>query len=86
MTTTTTTTGSAPAGFARRVKRALGVRLSDVVGTTTTTRDGEDDAGGDGDEGDGEGGTTRARSVDLATCARALSEILPLGAHGATTS
>ena len=86
MTTTTTTTGSAPAGFSRRVKRALGVRLSDVVGTTTTTRDGEDDAGGDGDEGDGEGGTTRARSVDLATCARALSEILPLGAHGATTS
>jgi len=74
-TTSGTTSTSVPAGFARRIARALEVRLTDDVvasGTTTTTARGgrTSDEGGDGEA------TMTATTVDLGTCARALSDIV----------
>jgi hypothetical protein len=77
-TTSGTTTTSVPAGFARRIARALEVRLTDDVvasGTTTTTARGgrTSDEGGDGEASMT---ATTATTVDLGTCARALSDIV----------
>tara|TARA_B100000003_G_C10929502_1_gene370541 strand:+ start:245 stop:2536 length:2292 start_codon:yes stop_codon:yes gene_type:complete len=77
-TTSGTTSTSVPAGFARRIARALEVRLTDDVvasGTTTTTARGgrTSDEGGDGEA---TMTATTATTVDLGTCARALSDIV----------
>ena len=77
-TTSGTTSTSVPAGFARRIARALEVRLTDDVvasGTTTTTARGgrTSDEGGNGEA---TMTATTATPVDLGTCARALSDIV----------
>ncbi|CAL57998.1 Conserved oligomeric Golgi complex subunit 6 [Ostreococcus tauri] len=81
-TTSATTTQALASGFARRIDRALALRLSDdaVVGSRT-----RDDEGGEGDDG-GETTSSRATAprVDLATCVRALSDILS-SQHKTTT-
>ena len=76
-TTSGTTSTNVPAGFARRIARALEVRLTDDVvasGTTTMVRDRRTRE--EGGEGEGSMTGTTAMTVDLGTCARALSDIV----------
>jgi hypothetical protein len=79
-TTTISTTTSVPAGFARRIAHALKVRLTDEV-VASGTRDGgrEDETMGvvmSTTRGEASMDAHSTTTIDLAACARALSEIV----------
>jgi len=79
-----TATPPVPAGFARRIAHALKVRLTDEVVASGTREEGEDatmrvstrtSMGGDASM-DARSTTHSTTTIDLATCARALSDIV----------